>query len=174
MKESQKKGILAGAVGVAAGVAGTVGATELNDYLKEEEKAAAEGDATASAEQNAQPEVQQQPASASQHPAANTHQEPADEIVPVASDMSAAEVATPANDIQTIDVDPDEIAQAIVEDAEPTDEVLLAMNDGKQEQHDSEDDAFDDVEDIEEGDDDTNDDDPDADDSLGDIIDDIV
>ena len=155
MKDSKKKDILSGAAGMAAGAAGTIGAQELRDYLNEQEETPIEEiDDTAQVTHHQEAENQQE-SHAQQQQTPVDHQD-FDEIQPVASVTETIEIDTSEEIQELMDVDPNEIAEAIIEEAEDPEEVLLAMNDDK-----------DDVE----GDDE--DDDDDAEDEDGEIEDDI-
>jgi segregation and condensation protein B len=155
MKDSKKKDILSGAAGMAAGAAGTIGAHELRDYMNEQEETPIEEiDDTAQVTHHQVAENQQE-SHAQQQQTPISHQD-FDEIQPVASVTETIEIDASEEIQELMDVDPNEIAEAIIEEAEDPEEVLLAMNDDK-----------DDVE----GDDE--DDDDDAEDEDGEIEDDI-
>ena len=140
---------------MAAGAAGTIGAQELRDYLNEQEETPIEEiDDTVQVTHHQVAENQQE-SHAQQQQTPISHQD-FDEIQPVASVTETIEIDASEEIQELMDVDPNEIAEAIIEEAEDPEEVLLAMNDDK-----------DDVE----GDDE--DDDDDAEDEDGEIEDDI-
>ena len=166
MKDSKKKDILSGAAGMAAGAAGTIGAQELRDYLNEQEETPIEEiDDTAQVTDHLVDENQQE--SHPQQPIPVSHQD-VDEIQPVASVTETIEIDASEEIQELMDVDPDEIAEAIIEEAEDPEEVLLAMNDERDDEEgdDEEDDVECDDEDDGEIEDDIDDDLPDIEESI--------
>ena len=130
MKDSKKKDILSGAAGMAAGAAGTIGAQELRDYMNEQEETPIEEiDDTAQVTHHQEAENQQE-SHAQQQQTPVDHQD-FDEIQPVASVTETIEIDASEEIQELMDVDPNEIAEAIIEEAEDPEEVLLAMNDDK-------------------------------------------
>lgn len=169
MKDSKKKNILAGAAGMAAGAAGTIGAQELRDYLNEQEEVSEEVPETetnvSGTHQSGKQEPEKQPEPDTHQTTQVSHLE-AGEVVPVVSEVETVELETTDDNLVMIDVDPEEVAQAIVEEAEDP-EVLLAMNEEKEEDDEEEDEAECDDEDDGENEDDIDEDDlPDIEESI--------
>ncbi len=166
MKDSKKKTILTTAAGMAVGVAGTVGATELHDYLKDDGNT--QDEELGNVVQEPEKPEPEKPQETNHHQTAQPSHLDVGEVVPVASETVTVEVHPTGDNTQAVlDVDPDEVAEAIVEEAEDP-EVLLAMNEGK----DDEDGEDEDVDDDDIMDDDIDDDVDD--DNLPDIEESIV
>lgn len=128
MKENKKKNVLSGAIGAAAGVAGAVGASELNDWLKENDE-------------NEELDDELDDAIAANVPDHDDEEDVEDDIVdtPIAQNPDSDEIMPvdsggmgqiiDGNEVAMIDVDPNEIAQEIISDP-MDDENLMASHDG--------------------------------------------
>lgn len=137
---------------MAAGVAGTVGAQELKNYW--DNNITSEEDKDKETDNNVIQTPEENHAVQPQHPTPANHQE-IDEIQPVASIDEPTPIEVNEDNLDVIDVDPDEIAEAIIEEAEDPEEILLALNDDKDDESEEDeeideenDDIEDDIEDV--------------------------
>lgn len=170
MKDTKKTSILSGVAGATVGVAGTMGASELRDYLNEQETETKNNDNENNNGQGNNNEEEQTTHNTVHHTSHDTQHVDTDEIVPVGSDMEMVSVDVDTDIQDVIDVDPDEIAELIIaEDVADDDSSLLALNDEKDDE-DAEIEDFDDEDDDIEDDGD-NDDFADDDDIMDDIED---
>lgn len=181
MKDSKKKSIATGVVGVAAGVAGTFGAEELKEYIDLQGESETVAQQQPQVEEHKPEEHEEADVQTSQHTGGSSHHDDVAEITPVDSaENGDVVIVTDTDDVpeELIDVNPDEIAQMLTEEEEDDDENLLALHEVEEwDENDEEPEESEEPADDEEDDDDDelyaeSDEEDEADD--GDMVDDIL